>query len=275
VRTIRVETWGNCGTLPRIVPQMGASVSLTGASTRKRPMSSPPSRQFFGSGAMFDNIAERYDAINRLMSLGLDRRWRRRCVERLSGPNLTSILDVATGTADLAIAAARRYPEVKVVGLDPSEQMLGVGRTKLGKLGLSDRIELVRGDAEALPFGDGSFDAAMMAFGIRNVPDRSRALLEFHRVVRPGGLVCILELNEPTSGWLGPVTRLWVHQVIPMLGRLFARGGEYSYLRESMARFPPPQAFEELLRSAGLEPLATDRLGLGACHLFVTRRSTP
>jgi demethylmenaquinone methyltransferase / 2-methoxy-6-polyprenyl-1,4-benzoquinol methylase len=224
---------------------------------------------------MFDNIAERYDVMNRLMSLGLDRGWRRRCVERLSSQKLASILDVATGTADLAIAAARRYPDARVVGLDPSEQMLEVARTKLAKLGLLNRIELVRGEAESLPFSDGSFDAAMIAFGIRNVPDRPRALLEFHRVVRPGGLVCALELNEPTSGWLGPVTRLWVHQVIPTLGRLFTRGGEYGYLRESMERFPSPKEFERLLDSSGLEPLATDRLGLGACHLFVTRRSTP
>ncbi len=235
-------------------------------------MSSPPPPRFLGSGAMFDNIAERYDVMNRLMSLGLDRSWRRHCVARLASDKPETILDVATGTADLAIAAAQRYPNAKVVGLDPSEQMLRIGRDKLVLLGLQNQVELILGDAEEMPFADQSFDALMIAFGIRNVPNRLRALREFFRVVRPGGLVCILELNEPRGGWLASLTRLWVHQVIPAIGRLFTRGTEYGYLRDSMERFPSPPDFEQLLDAAGLEPLLTDRLGLGACHLFLTRR---
>src|SRR5688572_25248039 len=147
-----------------------------------------------GSGAMFDGIARRYDLLNRVISLGIDQNWRRQTVAALNLRPGARVLDLATGTADLAIMAARKEPGARVVGLDPSQGMLEVGREKVARAGLTERVELVAGDAQSLPFPDGSFDGICMAFGIRNVTDRDRALREMARVTRPAGRIAILEL---------------------------------------------------------------------------------
>lgn len=224
-----------------------------------------------GSGQMFDAIAHRYDLLNRLMSLGIDQLWRRRTVAALELPEKARVLDLATGTADLALQIASAHPDCTVVGLDPSREMLAIGRRKIAAQGLGARIELVEGDAQALPFAPASFDGITIAFGIRNVPDRAAALQEMARVVRPGGRVCVLELTEPRRGLLAPLARFHVHVVVPRLGAALSGSREYRYLQQSIAAFPAPDEFDELCRAAALDPVSRQRFALGACHLFVSR----
>ena len=224
-----------------------------------------------GSGEMFDAIAGRYDLLNRILSLGVDQGWRRKTVAALRLAPGHRVLDLATGTADLAIQIARTVAGVTVVGLDPSGGMLAVGKEKVAKGGLGDRVELVLGDAQALPFPDASFDGVTMAFGIRNVPDRPRALVEMRRVTRPGGRIAILELSEPRGGVMGPLARFHIHTVVPRLGALLSGSREYRYLQESIARFPPPDEFAGTMRAAGLVVEEVVPLTFGVCCLFVAR----
>jgi demethylmenaquinone methyltransferase/2-methoxy-6-polyprenyl-1,4-benzoquinol methylase len=218
---------------------------------------------------MFDAIAARYDLLNRLLSFGIDRRWRRRLVERLELRPGALVLDHATGTADLAISIARSHPEVRVIGVDPSAEMLRIGRAKVEAGGLAARVSLETGDAENLSgFAERSVDAISMAFGIRNVPDRARALREMARVTRPGGRIAILELSEP-RGILGPLARLHVHQIVPWLGSLLSGAKEYRYLQRSIAAFPPPQVFADLMRENGIVVGRVEPLTFGVCHLYV------
>jgi demethylmenaquinone methyltransferase/2-methoxy-6-polyprenyl-1,4-benzoquinol methylase len=221
-----------------------------------------------GSGAMFDRIARRYDLLNRVLSLGIDQGWRRRAVRALALGEGARVLDVATGTADLAIAVLRAHPDATVVGIDPSEGMLAIGRDKLARAGLEARGRLEAGDAEALPYPDASFDAACMAFGIRNVPDRARALRELARVVRPGGRIAILELSEPRGGVMGPLARFHVHQLVPRIGGLLSGSREYRYLQRSIAAFPPPEEFAAMMGDAGLAVVAVEPLTFGVSCLF-------
>jgi len=232
-------------------------------------MNKPPTQPADGSGAMFDGIAPRYDLLNRLMSLGLDRRWRRLLVDALGDVGDDPVLDVATGTGDIAMAIARRDPTMEVVGLDPSAGMLAVGRDKVASAGLGERVRLVSGDAQAMPFADGEFGASCIAFGIRNVPDRSQGLQEMARVTRRGGRVVVLELGEPRAGWLAPLVRLHVHHVVPRLGAWLSNDEAYRYLQASIAAFPPPDEFVALMEGAGLEAVTARPLGWGAANLFV------
>jgi demethylmenaquinone methyltransferase/2-methoxy-6-polyprenyl-1,4-benzoquinol methylase len=222
-----------------------------------------------GSGQMFDGIAHRYDLLNRLLSLGLDRRWRRRTVRELAlGPD-ARVLDVATGTGDLALDLAESGSGVAVVGLDPAPRMLELARHKAEAEGLALRVRFVVGSAESLPFADGEFDAATIAFGIRNVPDRLLALREMRRVTRASGRVAVLELSEPVRGLLAPCARLYLHRVVPWLGALLSGRREYRYLQRSIAAFPPPSEFSGLMEKAGLRVKSVIPLSFGACHLYV------
>jgi demethylmenaquinone methyltransferase/2-methoxy-6-polyprenyl-1,4-benzoquinol methylase len=220
-----------------------------------------------GSGAMFDSIARRYDLLNRINSLGMDRRWRRKTVEALRLSAAHRLLDVATGTADLLIEVARRHPGVGLVGLDPSEGMLEIGRQKLERRGVS--AELVTGDAQAMPFPDGSFDRATICFGIRNVPDREKALRELFRVLGPKGRLAVLELSEPKGGALSFLARVHVDQVVPRVGAALSSAGEYEYLRKSIAAFPPPDVFAKTIEAAGFRSVSVRPFAFGACVLFV------
>jgi demethylmenaquinone methyltransferase/2-methoxy-6-polyprenyl-1,4-benzoquinol methylase len=222
-----------------------------------------------GSGAMFDGIAPRYDLLNRLMSFGLDRGWRRKTVRALALVPGARALDLATGTADVAMAIARACPGGRVVGVDPSLGMLEVGRRKIADAGLAERVSLQAGDAQALDFEDQSFDGVCIAFGIRNVPDRARALAEMARVTRPGGRVAILELSEPRRGLLAPLARFHIRKLVPRLGALLSGSREYHYLQSSIAAFPPPDDFADMMRAAGLDVLAVTPLSFGVCHLYV------
>ncbi len=218
---------------------------------------------------MFDRIAARYDLLNRIMSLGMDRWWRQKAVRELCLSEGHRVLDLATGTADLALAVASRGQTIKVTGLDPSRKMLDVAERKLDRKGMRDRIELVLGDAQSLPYPDRSYDGLCMAFGIRNVPNRAIALQEMARVVRPGGRVCLLELSEPGEGWFAGPARWYVHRVLPFVGALLSGAREYRYLQRSIAAFPPAREFARQMGEAGLEVLRVHTLGFGACHLYV------
>jgi demethylmenaquinone methyltransferase/2-methoxy-6-polyprenyl-1,4-benzoquinol methylase len=222
-----------------------------------------------GSGQMFDQIAGRYDLLNRLMSMGIDQSWRRKTVAAMELPANARVLDLATGTGDLALMIARLHPDAHVVGTDPSSRMLEVGTEKVARSGLGDRVELQAGDAQVLPYEDDTFDGCCIAFGIRNVPDRSAALTEMARVTKPGGRVAVLELGEPSVGWLSPIARFHVRKVIPRIGGMLSGSREYQYLQESIAAFPPADEFAEQMRASGLSVLEVKPLTFGACTLFV------
>jgi demethylmenaquinone methyltransferase/2-methoxy-6-polyprenyl-1,4-benzoquinol methylase len=237
-----------------------------------RPVDAPAPVDRLGSGAMFDAIAHRYDLLNRVLSGGVDRRWRRKTVAALRlGDGPARVLDVATGTADLAIEIARRHPATEVVGVDPSAQMLEVGRRKLADRTLDRRVALHLGDAQALEHPDGAFDAATIAFGIRNVPDRARGLAELRRVVRPGGRVAVLELSEPRRGLIAPLARFHVRVLVPRIGALLSGRREYRYLQTSIAAFPPAEEFAAMMEAAGLQMEEVRPLTFGVCHLYVGR----
>lgn len=223
-----------------------------------------------GSGQMFDRIAKRYDRLNRIMSFGIDRRWRRKLVAALGDLSAADeVLDVATGTADVALAIAKRT-EASVVGLDPSTGMLDVGRAKVTKRVLDDRVSLVEGDGQDLPFEDDRFAGAVISFGIRNVPDRDACLREMARTVRPGGRVIVLELSEPTKrGPIGAAARFHVHHVVPRLGAWLSGDKEYRYLQQSVAAFPPAADFVEQMENAGLNAVSATALTFGVAHLYV------
>jgi len=218
---------------------------------------------------MFDGIAQRYDLVNRVISLGIDQSWRKKTVRSLELQPGARVLDLATGTGDLAIMVSRMHPEVTIVGVDPSAKMLEVGQKKLSEAGLDQRIQLEVGDAQALKFADNDFDGLCIAFGIRNVPDRLQGLREMARVTKPGGRVAILELSEPRGGVLGPLARFHVHSVVPAVGALLSGAKEYRYLQKSIAAFPPAAEFEALMVEAGMRIVSSTALTFGVCHLYV------
>lgn len=223
-----------------------------------------------GSGRMFDRISERYDLLNRVMSVGTDRRWRRLAVDLL-GTDVSEVLDLATGTADVALEVARRVPSCRVVGVDPSKGMLEVGRRKVETTGLSGRIELREGDGMDIPAEDDAFDAAIMAFGIRNVPDRPKCLRELGRVVRAGGPVVLLELTEPEGHPLAFAARFWKRRVVPRLGAMLSSTPEYAYLEASIRAFPRTDQFLEIMRDGGLTDVRAEPLTFGAATMFFGR----
>ena len=228
--------------------------------------------QALGSGRMFDRIARRYDLLNRVMSFGTDQRWRRKVVRSLQAREGTHLLDVATGTADLAILLARTG--ATVAGVDPSANMLEVGRGKVERAGLDARVALREGIAESLPYADAAFDGACIAFGIRNVPDRLAGLREMFRVVRPGGRLAVLELNEPRAGILAPLARFHVHRVVPWIGSVLSGDREYRYLARSIAAFPPPAEFAARIEQAGWREVRATPLTFGVACLFTAVRAS-
>ena len=213
---------------------------------------------------MFDRISPAYDRMNRLMSGGMDGRWRRFAVACTGLAPGDSALDVCCGTGDLAVALDRRVgPSGRVVGIDFAEQMLQVARRK------SDRIEWMRGDALALPFADGEFAAATIGFGMRNLADHERGFAEMARVVRPGGRVVCLELTEPPA-WVAMGSRLWTDRGVPLLGRLVGRDrAAYTYLPASVHRFPRAPELAAIMRAAGLERVQYRRLMMGVVAVHV------
>jgi demethylmenaquinone methyltransferase/2-methoxy-6-polyprenyl-1,4-benzoquinol methylase len=216
-----------------------------------------------GVRTMFDRIAPVYDLMNRVMTAGLDQRWRRRAVAVAVSPG-DRTLDACCGTGDLAVASRRAG--ASVTGLDFSERMLERARRK------DAAIEWVRGDLLALPFEDGSFDAATVGFGVRNVEDLDLALRELHRVLKADGMLAILEITQP-RGALRPFFALWFDRIVPLLGKVLPGGSAYTYLPASVRRFPDADALVERLRSAGFALAGYDRLGGGIVALHWARRA--
>jgi demethylmenaquinone methyltransferase / 2-methoxy-6-polyprenyl-1,4-benzoquinol methylase len=216
---------------------------------------------------MFDAIARRYDTLNHLLSAGLDRRWRRRAIRSLRLTGTERVIDVCTGTADVAIAAAASARDV--VGVDFAGEMLRLGLEKVRRAGLSDRVWLARGDAMRLPLPDASCDAATVAFGIRNVADPLAGCRELRRVLRPGGRLAILEFGMPRTPVLAALYRGYFRAILPRIGRLVSRHHEaYSYLPLSVEEFPSGDVFANLLREAGFVDVRPVRLALGAVYLY-------
>jgi demethylmenaquinone methyltransferase / 2-methoxy-6-polyprenyl-1,4-benzoquinol methylase len=223
-----------------------------------------------GSGTMFDAIAPGYDRLNRVLSFGLDKSWRRAAIDALAVAPEHYVLDVATGTADVAIVAGKRG--ACVLGIDPSVQMIAIGRDKVEAEGLSELVDLMVGDAESLPFEDQRFDRVTMAFGIRNVHDRPRALREIRRVMKAGGKLSVLELNEPRDGVLGKAAQFHLRKIVPVLGAMLSSRSAYKYLNESVVAFPAPEAFGRMMEDAGLNVEIIRPLTFGACVLYVASR---
>jgi demethylmenaquinone methyltransferase / 2-methoxy-6-polyprenyl-1,4-benzoquinol methylase len=216
---------------------------------------------------MFNSIAHRYDFLNHALSLNVDRRWRRLLVESCGVKPGEHVLDVATGTGDVAIEFARRTHAARIVGLDPSTGMLDVARTKVAADERARRIELIEGNALALPFADGSFDVVTIAFGLRNLPDYPRGVREMARVLKPGGGLTVLEFLPP-SGATRFIFRSYIATVLPVLGRAVSGSPEaYRYLASSIGEFIDAESVRGLMRDAGLEQLATQRLTAGIAGL--------
>lgn len=219
---------------------------------------------------MFDTISPRYDLLNRLCSLGTDQGWRRKVIRELGREPVDRLLDVATGTADLAIMGARVAKQV--VGADISAGMLSHGRIKVDKAGLSDRVELVQADAADLPFPDGAFDAITAAFGVRNFEDLERGISGMARVLRPGGRLFILEFSRPQRSPFKEFFRFYFHHVMPLIGRLVSKDHDaYSYLPESVDAFPQGKTFEDLLSRCGLQEVRSRTLTFGVATLYTAR----
>ncbi len=220
---------------------------------------------------MFDAIAPRYDLLNRVLSLGTDVRWRRQAV-KMAGAALDRpprrILDVATGTADLAVEALKLGPK-EVVGVDIAEAMLALGRAKLRARGLGHRIALQRGDAEHLEFEDGAFDLALVAFGVRNFEDLGRGLRELRRVLRPGGALVVLEFSLPRAFPMRQLYGFYSSHILPRIGRAVSGdSGAYDYLPASIRAFPDGADFLREMERAGFGDLKEQRLTFGVASLY-------
>ena len=224
---------------------------------------------------MFDAIAHRYDQLNRMLSVGLDRQWRRRAVEALELPSGARVLDVCTGTADLAMMAARQVSMPRlVVGVDFAGEMLALGQDKLRGTGLDKTILLARGDACRLPCLANSVDAVTMGFGIRNVADTGAAVAEIFRVLKPGGSLALLEFGEPTLPAVRFLYLWYFRRVLPRVGRVLSRHSEaYAYLPASVSAFLAPEALVGLLRRSGFCEVRLDRLTFGAVCLYSGQKS--
>jgi demethylmenaquinone methyltransferase/2-methoxy-6-polyprenyl-1,4-benzoquinol methylase len=222
---------------------------------------------------MFDAIARRYDLLNRVLSGGLDQRWRRRALREVALGADDVLLDVCTGTADVPLAAMRLgRPPRAAVGIDFSHAMLGIGLTKVRGAG-SRGISLVQGDATALPLPDRAATAATIAFGIRNVQEPDRACREIARVLRPGGRLAVLEFGLPRPALFRRLYLWYANRVLPRIGGLVSRhASAYAYLPESVARFPPPEEFGHLLQRSGFPHVRIVPLTLGIVYLYVARK---
>ena len=218
---------------------------------------------------MFDAVAPRYDLLNRLLSGGIDRSWRKAAVKMLAPHKPRRILDLATGTADLAIEAIKLNPE-KIVGVDIAEEMLKFGREKLRNMNLDDRITLQRGDAEKLPFSDSQFDAAMVSFGVRNFENLQKGLKEIRRVLKPGGVLVVLEFSRPRAFPIKQLYGIYSRFIMPTIGKLFSKSsnGAYKYLPDSIAVFPDGEDFLTELEDAGYESGEAKRLTFGVASLY-------
>jgi len=218
---------------------------------------------------MFDSIAPAYDFMNRAMTMGIDRLWRHKAVRLLRDCQHDDILDIATGTGDLAIKLARELDPIAVTGVDLSEGMIEIGRAKVAKEGLQEVVTLGIGDCLLLPFTDASFDVVTCAYGVRNFADLLAGYREMHRVLRPGGRAVILELSTPTSPMVRPLYNFYTRHVIPTVGRLVSKDVRaYSYLPESIAAVPQGDAMTAIMLEAGFSQARAIPLTMGVCTIY-------
>jgi len=200
---------------------------------------------------MFNNISKNYDDLNRVISFGIDISWRKKVVQIVSKNNPQQILDIATGTGDLALMMSTLAPE-KIIGLDISEGMLSVGKEKISKAQLNDKIEMVVGDSEDIPYADNTFDAITVSFGVRNFANLDKGLGEIRRVLKPGGILVILETSNPTKFPFKQGYKFYTSFILPVIGKLFSKDKiAYSYLSESANFFPFGEAFNNILKKNG------------------------
>jgi demethylmenaquinone methyltransferase/2-methoxy-6-polyprenyl-1,4-benzoquinol methylase len=220
---------------------------------------------------MFDNISPKYDLLNRLFSMGIDQGWRRKVVRMLGEEPVGHLLDVATGTADLAILGSLKARQV--TGADISEGMLKLGREKVARRGLADRVTLVQANSEQLPFPNATFDAVTVAFGVRNFEHLEQGVKDMVRVLRPGGRIFILEFSKPAKAPFKQLFRFYFHRVMPTVGKAISKdSAAYAYLPKSVDAFPEGAAFEDLMRAAGLGEVRSFALTGGIATLYRGRR---
>jgi demethylmenaquinone methyltransferase/2-methoxy-6-polyprenyl-1,4-benzoquinol methylase len=222
---------------------------------------------------MFDSIAGKYDFLNRFFSAGIDMAWRKKTINLLKKNNPQKILDIATGTADMAILASRLLNPEKIIGLDLSSEMLEIGRKKVEKEALSSKIELLKGDAEAINFPENSFDAVTVAFGVRNFENLEKGLKEIYRVLKPGGQLLILEFSKPRTGFK-QLYNLYMGIVAPEVARWFKQNKQaYQYLNRSSNTFPDRREFTDVLNRIGFIDTEYNPLSFGICCIYSGRKS--
>jgi demethylmenaquinone methyltransferase / 2-methoxy-6-polyprenyl-1,4-benzoquinol methylase len=222
---------------------------------------------------MFDQIAFRYDFLNRFLSGGIDVYWRKRAIKELKSIQPRQVLDVATGTADLAIMMHRYLGPEKITGIDISEGMLQLGRQKVDKLLLSKDIELLKGDSEAINFPNNTFDAITVSFGIRNFENLEKGLSEMLRVMKPGGKVMILEFSKPRKAGFRSLYKLYMNIIAPRAGQWLSKNKDaYRYLNQSIKAFPEGETFLHILQQVGFTDTSLKRLSLGICTIYCGRK---
>jgi demethylmenaquinone methyltransferase / 2-methoxy-6-polyprenyl-1,4-benzoquinol methylase len=219
--------------------------------------------------AMFDDIAFRYDFLNRFLSAGIDIKWRKKAINQIKDLQPQNILDVATGTADVAIMASSILKPKKIVGIDISDGMLEIGRKKVLKAGLENIIELLNGDSETINFKDDSFDAVTVAFGVRNFQHLEKGLSEIYRVLKPGGKLVVLEFSKPKMPGVKGVYNLYMQVICPNVGKLFSKNrNAYKYLDESIKKFPEGKNFTNILDNLGYKDTYCKPLSFGICSIY-------
>lgn len=222
---------------------------------------------------MFDNIAKYYDFLNRFLSLGIDTIWRKKAVRVLKEDNPQLVLDVATGTADLALEIERSLKPKKIIGVDISNQMLAVGRNKIAKKNLSDIITLENGDSENLRFESNTFDAITVAFGVRNYANLEKGLMEMQRVLKPGGKLVVLEFSQPTLFPFKQLFNFYFKNILPLIGRFTSKDPKaYQYLYESVQAFPDGKKFEAVLEKTKFHSTKSIPLTLGICSIYIGKK---
>jgi len=221
---------------------------------------------------MFDDISIRYDFLNHFLSMGIDRSWRKQLVKLLSEKKPVTILDVATGTGDLAIAMTA-LKSARITGIDIAEKMLATGQLKITESGIGDIINLQQGDAEQIPFPDSSFDAVTVAFGVRNFEDLLRGLTEMRRVLIPGGTMMILEFSHPSSFPFRQFYRIYSTLFIPLIGRIFSGDNKaYRYLPDSISAFPSGKDFLAVLNNIGMKKSRQVVLTFGVASIYIAEK---
>ena len=228
-----------------------------------------------GIRTMFDDISHRYDLLNRVLSFGIDRRWRRFAVSQLNVPKNGRVLDIATGTCDVAFeVAAQSDPSVTIVGEDFTQGMLVQGKKKIDASPHGSRIMLVNAPCEQIPHQDATFDAITIAFGIRNVVDRQEGLNEMYRVLKPGGRVVILEFSNPRSQMFRKIYYFYFQKILPAVGGLISKRSAYQYLPDSVIEFPSQQEFSTMMARAGFQRVQYMDLTFGIATVYVGDKSS-